>query len=1813
MKKFLFSIIFSLLSLVGYSQNNNNQLKCECANGDFETGTFANWQGELGWCCPISTSPSGIVPGRHTIMSGGGVDPYSCGGLKVVAPGGNFSARLGNANVGAEAEKLKYSFVVDSTKFLFLYKYAVVLEDPGHPSNAQPYMNLNIKVNGQSVGYCGTESFTAGGNLAGKFKNCGPYQWKDWETVGYDLEPYNGQTVTIEFATGDCAYGGHFGYGYIDAFCTPKKLKNTFCANSSSKSTTLEAPEGFNYLWTPGGMTTQKVTINNPQPGVTYTCTMSSKLKPSCKTFMTAKMDTAGIQAYFTNTPCSNKVLFKDSIVTPKGTWITNTKWDFGDGNIITNKKNPEHSFPGPGHYDVSLIVTNNNGCIDTIKIKVDLEPPPKLAIGSGSSILVSEAEPFSNGYPDGKPGSHIYQNKDTNYVICVNTNLQFKDATTLPNNTGKIISWNWNFGDGDSSILQNPTHFYPKVGTYDLRFIAKTTFGCEDTLKRKVIVLPRPKPDFVVPNVCLNDVVNLTNQSSIDTGFIKKWYWDFGDGNSSIDSIPNYQYSSPGTYNVKLVTTSDFGCRDSVVKPVVIYPLPKPDFNTNQVCLNNPTQFTNLSSISSGTIDSLLWTFGDGDSSIDYNPVHLYDSLGGNTPTLYLTSNFGCKDSISKPITINPLPLSNFNIKDVCHTFPSLFGDNSSVSSGVVNSWNWNFGDGYTSTSQNPSHTYSQPGTYNINLIVTTDEGCKDTIKKSTTVNPEPKSNFSVSNPCLLQPSKFTNTSTISSGVISSSQWDFGDGVKTYIKNPDHTYGGLNSYNVKLVTISDKGCSDTLIKPVTIYPIPVPDFNFNKVCLTNGTVFMDNSNIQSGNLLFWNWNFGDSKTSNQKNPTHIYSTDGDFNVQLVVTSDKTCQDTVEKKVTVHPEPKPDFNFNVVCENKVTNFGDLTKVNSGTIVSWKWSFGDGNTSTQKNPSHTYQSSGTYNVKLDVVTDKGCTGSITKQVVVNPLPITDFVSSEECQGDSTEFISFNLNPSQTITNWSWNFGDGTFSLLKSPKTLYKTFGTFLVTLVSTNIFGCTDTVIHESVVNPLPIVQYTNTTECLGFTTKFNNTSSVPLGTITYDWNFGDGIGSTVKDPTHSYTTDGTFNTQLIVTTNEGCKDTLKKDVVVHPKPIANFLFNNECKLIPVQFTDQSTIHTGTITNWNWNFPSTKKDPTFVFTKDTVYDVTLMVNSNFGCKDTLTKQITIYPIPTPNFTSDFVCLNNPTPFFNLSTIKVGTLSHQWSFGDGVGSNLLSPLHTYQSSGTFGVKLITTSNFGCKDSITKPTIVHPLPINNFTFNEVCLGFTTQFKDSSTIQTGSIVGYNWSFGDNNQSNIKDPTNQYNTCGNFQTQLITTSNFGCQDTIIKTIPVNCLPVSNFNGDNVCLNDTTPFIDLSQGNLTNWDWSFGDGNNSIQQSPKHNYLNWGVWNVQLIVTNDKGCKDTSYKDIVVYPLPISNFTTDPVCKGLPTQFKDQSISIGNTTITEWNWNFGDNTTSTQQNPSNTYKNDGDYLVNLEVKTNVGCKDTINKSVEIYPLPQVDFEDTTSGCYPLETTFKDLTTIKKGGLSSWLWSFGDGYYSNQQNPQHTYGTKLDFPIKYDVNLIVTSDKGCSSSLIKRGIVSVYPLPRAEFQMLPNPTSILSPKVQFTDKSIGQVITWNWDFGDGLVNTTQNPQHIYQEPGLYIVRLMVLNQWGCPDTTYKTMEIQPDFTFYIPNSFTPNGDGVNDMFYGYGIGVTTYNMVIFDRWGNNIFGTEDIKKGWDGRANGGQNVAQQDVYVYIVKLTDVFGKEHKYIGKVTLVR
>ena len=298
--------------------------------------------------------------------------------------------------------------------------------------------------------------------------------------------------------------------------------------------------------------------------------------------------------------------------------------------------------------------------------------------------------------------------------------------------------------------------------------------------------------------------------------------------------------------------------------------------------------------------------------------------------------------------------------------------------------------------------------------------------------------------------------------------------------------------------------------------------------------------------------------------------------------------------------------------------------------------------------------------------------------------------------------------------------------------------------------------------------------------------------------------------------------------------------------------------------------------------------------------------------------------------------------------------------------------------------------------------------------------------------------------------------------------------------------------------------------------------------------------------------------------------------------------------------------------------NDSTYNVSLIVTNTAGCIDTVTIPVTTGALPNPAFVgDTLNGCPVLCVSFTDQTTISTGSITGWTWDFGDNSPNVfTQNPAHCYSQ----PGTYTVTLTTTSNNGCVQTLTLPNYITVYPMPTASFSANPQHTDVLNTNVSFTDLSSGAPVSWTWDFGDPTTvsdtSDLQNPQYYYstEAGGTYPVYLQVVNQYGCVDDTSLEVIIDPEFTFYIPNCFTPNGDGVNDGFYGAGIGITSYNIWIFDRWGNLIFTTNDINEAWDGTVQGKHgDICQEDVYVWKVVLTDVFNKKHKYIGHVSLIK
>ncbi len=950
-----------------------------CTNIDFELGNFNGWYGTSGTisCGPVNApypnynqQTIGLPSPQHMITSGAGTDP--CGGFPLVAPGGNFSVRLGDGQTtGYGGGTIEQTFNVSAANANFTYQYAVVVQDAGagHANWEQPFFKVEMWDCNNNVINCGNYLVVGGPNIPNFFNNgpCGALvYYRPWTTVNVDLSAYIGSCVRIKFTSGDCCYGGHYGYAYIDASCVPMQVSgnDSICVG---QTTTLSAPPGSgSYSWNTGA-TTQNITVS-PTTTTVYTVTMSSIANPNCLTVIT---DTVFVfpSPFPAFTPNLNQSCSGGTVnFTNNTTGATSYTWNFGDGSPLSNQQNPTHNYI-PGNYTVTLTATNGQ-CTQTTTQVVNI---------TGGAVT-------------------------TIYYI---TSICTTNTTSMTNITsGGSMNWSWNFGEPSSgpnnvSNLQNPTHTYASAGTFTVTLISwGSNPACGDTIQLQVVVHPLPTPAFIATSVCVGQTTTFTDQSTISGGNITTWSWNFGDPNSGPNNLSNLQ-----------------------------------------------------------------------------NPTHVFTAAGNYNVILTVTSNQGCQNTINLPVTVFPLPVAAFNATNVCQNNPMAFTDQSVG----ANAWSWNFGDNSPlNTSQNPSHTYAQPGNYTVVLTVTGQGNCTATSSMTVTVFPGPTSLFSATTVCVGQPTSFTDQSSISTGNITNWSWNFGDGspVNT-TQNPSHTYQNPGNYTVTLTVTSNNGCTHTSTVSVTVNPLPTPLFTNTSVCLNAPTAFTDQSTINPGTITSWGWNFGDpnsgpANTSTQQNPTHTFTAPGNYNVTLVVTSAAGCVNTISQQVVVNPLPQSLFTADDTdgCAPHCVNFSDLSTVSSGSVTGWFWDFGDGGTSTAQNPNHCYTNPGSYTVSLTVTTNSGCTHTlvIPSYIDVYPNPTALFSASPNPTSVVNTTVYFtDLSLGNPVT-WLWDFGDGSpTDNTQHPSHTYPNDNTgvhtYTVTLTITNQYGCSSTYQLQVVINP----------------------------------------------------------------------------------------------------------------------------------------------------------------------------------------------------------------------------------------------------------------------------------------------------------------------------------------------------------------------------------------------------------------------------------------------------------------------------------------------------------------------------------------------------------------------------------------------------------------------------------------------------------------------------------------------------------------------------------------------------------------------------
>lgn len=1282
------------------------------------------------------------------------------------------------------------------------------------------------------------------------------------------------------------------------------------------------------------------------------------------------------------------------------------------------------------------------------------LDPATGMLSGTPDSLGGYVVGIKTSEYRNGVLLSEMVRDFQFNIITCYDPAQAFIDSTqklnavlnvcngnaiTFPNNTtGSINNFFWDFGNtaatNDTSIAQYPTYTYAGPGTYTVTLITNKGTGCADT-STAVVYVGWVNAAFVASTYtpCLNTSVTFTDSVSTKSAnnTITGFSWDFGDGSPPVSGSPvSYTFTTSGTFTVTETTSSSLNCNDTAQRVITVIAEPTASVGISKsdtVCANTP-----VVPISGFVTDATgIWSSnGTGlfspDSSINavsYTLSNLDTAAGTVKLILTATGTGACSSSVVKDsltIIITPEPTASVGVSKSITICPSnLVVPISGIVSNATGIWSSD-GSGIfspDSTENATSYTLSNADTIigTVKLVLTaTGIGTCNTFND-------------------------TDTLTISVGL-----------------EPIVSVGAIKTMTV---------CANSPIVPIS-----------GTVINASGIWSSDGSGTFSPDSTTSAINYTLSNADTAAGIVHlVLSATG-----LGICSTSTDTDTLT--ITITPEPTA----SVGVSKSITICSNVSVPLSGTVTNatgiWS-SLGSGTfspDSTENANSYTLSNADTAAGTVDLVLSAnglgGCstyTGTDTLTVTIMPGPFASVGVSKSISVCSNSPVLI----AGTVTNatglWSTS-GSGTFSPDSTENASNYTLsnadtaaGTVQLVLSATGIGGCstsTDTDTLTVTISPEPTASV-GVTKSIGvcanvFVVAISGTVTNAVGV----WSTS-GTGTFTPDTTISAisytlsnadTSAGIVKLILSATGSGGCSTFTDTDTLTIITSAPPFVSVGTSNSISVCTNNSNITLNGTVGGaaggiWTSSGTGTFSPsdtllntvyiPSSLDTAQSSIKLFLTSTGNGSCNYVMDSMVvTMLDAPNVNFNSTSVCQNKTTVFSDNSTAITGITSWSWNFGDsntGTGQN---QTHIYTSDGSFSVTLTVTDANSCVTSVTKPATVYPLPVAAFNSTAQCFRDSVFFTDISTISSGSIVAWNWSFGDLTSSTLKNPSHLYPGPASYNSRLIVTSNFGCLDTLSQSLDVKPAPKADFASDSVCLNNATQYTDLSTidplaGTIISRNLFFEDNTYqdiTLNPTPTHTYSVSGTFNDTLIVIANNGCSDTLIQPVVIHPLPLADYRIDILCLADSTTFTDSS-SISSGSIVAWSWDFGDGALGNSKNISHQFAAAGGYAVSLIVTSDKGCKGTTLQLVPISPSPTADFTASPSTVVlhkPIQFTDNSVGSI------SWQWDFGDtSGTSILQNPSYTYDQRGG---TFNVILQVTNTFGCKDTVAKEVIVTLPP-------------------------------------------------------------------------------------------------------------------------------------------------------------------------------
>ena len=1432
----------------------------------------------------------------------------------------------------------------------------------------------------------------------------------------------------------------------------------------------------------------------------------------------------ANFSANVTSGCGSLQVSFTDLSTSSAGT-ISSWSWDLG--GVASSSQNPGRIFGTPGFYTICLTATDNLGNSATEckqeYIQVYQLPEPDFSVASQQG--------------------------------CVPFEVEFTDLTTLGD--AAINQWIWGLGGSagvvvDDGSLNEIKTTYSAPDEYTISLTVIDDNNCSNTITKTDYISVTSPP---VVDVSANQTFNCTppfivsfsnngNTANMD------FNWDFGNGASFNGATPNpVVYNDPGYYTVTVIGTDQIsGCSDTLVLLDYIqvgYPV---EFSYDPLftCANGSINFTDDSS---NPADSVLWDFGDGITSTAPNPSYTYPIQGCFTVSLTRYIG-GCATTevAQNCIIVHPNPTVSYsNNNSIGCDLPHQV--DFSGNSDIATQWFWDFGDGTTSTVQNPTHTYTQYGVFPVTLTVTDRNGCTNVINTDTVEL--------LALDAQLVPTRFFDCTPLSvtledqsTSIVPITTWEWHVinnassppvQVTSFDTVPNLTLIDTGRYDIILIVTNELGCVDTSLfqNMIGVGMPPTVDFSANPrvSCVSSSITFTDNSSSFSDE---WIWDFGDGGLSAEQNPNYLYVDTGYFDVTLTAIH-LGCPNRLEIDSFIHvTPPKARFSTDMNCDDPFTVSMIDNSIGADTIF---WDFGvpgtNADTSRERSPVFTYPSTGFYTVTQVVENfSTGCTDTTSFGFTIAD-PHANFAVSD-VTGCVPVTVSL-TDQSQDADTYQWSSPGGTFSdpTTASPRLTFDNPGAYSdIQLIITDVNMCQDTMlftdtIYANGVNLNFAIQ--PTTGCQPLRVDFTESSSSTFGTvIEWNWDFGDGQTSTIQNPQHTFGTAGTYSPSLIVRDDWGCQASLQKtDSIDVTFPIAAFEADTfGCTQYIITFINQSQ---GKSLNYFWDFgdgrTSTENNPTHNYVNEGIYTVCLTVTDLYGCDSTLCRTDYIeIANPVADFIADTIAASCPPLLVNFENRSQNANTYEWNFGDNSGSsNLEHPPHVYTIPGSYGVMLIATATENCKDTLFLDDLIQiDGPLGDFSFDtdSACIPSEVTFMGSSD---GDYM-YIWDYGNGvlDTSAIAASTDTlgytYTEIGSFIPKLILVNQIGCARAIESpdTIHMGNLEIDFLAQDTVlCDQSSTSFFNTSNSsapiNYQQWIFENGTPDTSNDFEPTTQFNTAGNHDVHLIVDNGF-CRDTLTKPdyIKVGATPVAEFEASSYeeCEPVSIQFTDYSNVAGDV-ITNWQWQFGDGNNSTAANPSNTFVNDATYPVQLSVTSTIGCRDSITKDVIIRPKPEVSIDQSPVVCIG-EISQLHATILTDPGSTSAEW-VSDPTLSCT-DCLDPFVTPMDTTV---YTLISTNSFGCADTTSTVVVVKPYPVP--DITISNDTTICANDVVQLFVNGGDDIYSYSWDPSrPGLTCYTDCFNPIASPSQLTTYTITVTNQWDCSSRDSVTVDVLNEY-------------------------------------------------------------------------------------------